>query len=288
LYTIHGYVGDKGMPLLWAILPNKTRRTYLELFGALRDELVSTYGGPGEHVFLTDFEIAAIQAIQETFGDCTVKGCTFHFRQAIMRRVNNEGLKSLYEGDSHPLIKQWIRQIMAMTLLPAFAVPLIWETLKQPPRTGQPEVDTKIVALMTYVESTWIKGDFMPSLWTHYDNNGPRTTNQAEGWHNSLNSRFGMPHPSMRTFLDWLQKCQYEVQVRGIQLAAQRSPKHRNKIYVKLDNDIFEAKRQYGVEIGFIFSDFSQPLNLAAAMPEFCNRTIRYLSHVAYFLVGGQ
>ena len=50
-----------------------------------------------------------------------------------MRRVNNEGLKSVYEGDSHPLVKQWIRQIMATTLLPAFAVPLIWETLKQPP-----------------------------------------------------------------------------------------------------------------------------------------------------------
>ena len=55
---------------------------------------------------------------------------------------------------------------------------------------------------------------------SHYDYLGPRTTNVAEGWHNGLNSSFGMPHPSLRVFLDWLQKHQYEVQCRGIQLAA--------------------------------------------------------------------
>jgi len=47
--------------------------------------------------------------------------------------------------------------------------------------------------------------------WTHFDNNGPRTTNVAEGWHSGLNSRFGVPHPSLRLFLDWLQKCQFAV-----------------------------------------------------------------------------
>jgi len=34
---------------------------------------------------------------------------------------------------------------------------------------------------------------------------------QAEGWHSGLNSRFGVPHPSLRLFLDWLQKCQFAV-----------------------------------------------------------------------------
>jgi len=32
-----------------------------------------------------------------------------------------------------------------------------------------------------------------------------RTTNVAEGWHNGLNSTFGVPHPLLGVFLDWLQ-----------------------------------------------------------------------------------
>jgi len=32
-------------------------------------------------------------------------------------------------------------------------------------------------------------------------------------FHHGLNSRFGMPHPSLASFLNWLQKCHFEVSV---------------------------------------------------------------------------
>ena len=80
---------------------------------------------------------------------------------------------------------------------------------------------------------TWISGPFPVEMWTHFEHEGSRTTNLAEGWHNSLNSRFGVPHSSMRTFLDFLSKCQFEVQCRGIQLAAGRPTKLRAPIYVE-------------------------------------------------------
>ena len=69
-----------------------------------------------------------------------------------------------------------------------------------------------------YFDRTWVNGDFPPSLWTHYDNVGLKTTNIAEGWHNGLNSRFGKSHLSLHVFLDWLQKYQFEVQCRGYNL----------------------------------------------------------------------
>jgi len=49
-------------------------------------------------------------------------------------------------------------------------------------------------------QRTWIQGDFPVTIWSHYDNLGPRTANIAEVFHNSLNSRFGMSHPSLRLF----------------------------------------------------------------------------------------
>jgi len=102
-------------------------------------------------------------------------------------------------------------------------------------------INAKLLSLSAYFERTWICGDFPPSLWTHYDNNGPRTTNVAEGWHSSLNSQFGVPHPSLRVFLHWLQQCQFQVQSRAMQLTAGRSPKPRKKEYIQVDSDLWAA-----------------------------------------------
>ena len=62
-----------------------------------------------------------------------------------------------------------------------------------------------------------------------------------------------MPHPPMRSFLDWLQKLQFEVQCRLTQLAAGRPPKQRATTYVKLDSDIQSAKLIYNTNISYVF-----------------------------------
>ena len=88
VYTIHGFVNGEGLLLVWAILPNKTADTYNELFGVVRSALISTFGDIGQmKFFVTDFECAAIYAISHVFPEVMVKGCSFHFRQALMRRV---------------------------------------------------------------------------------------------------------------------------------------------------------------------------------------------------------
>ena len=61
-----------------------------------------------------------------------------------------------------------------------------------------------------------MNGNFPLTLWSHFDHDEPRTTNLAEGWHNSLNITLAVSHPTMRSFLDWLQKCQHVVQSRGM------------------------------------------------------------------------
>jgi len=255
LYTLHGFQQEEAMPLAFALLPDKTRSTYEEMFQAIRDGLNAEFGNTGAiGTFLIDFEAAAINALRTVFPSTVVKGCSFHFRQAILRRVQQEGLKANYEDPSDGTVHNWIRQLMSMTALPAFTVPLIWTWLKCPPATGNASTDNKLMELSAYVERTWINGDFKPDLWTHFDNLGPRTTNHAEGFHSSLNSRFGVPHPSLRTFLDWLQKLQFEVQCRGIQLASGRPAKRRRAEYVENDGRLWDAKVDFGRRIASIFT----------------------------------
>jgi len=233
LYTFHGFVNGEALPLVWALLPNKTQSTYIEVFTTIRSGLVNAYGDVGcNKTFLIDFELAEINGLRQVFPQSIVKSCSFHFRQALYRRVQAEGLAQEYENvDSE--IRRWVRRIMSLTSLPTFAASLIWSWLRLPP-VCEPATYVKVQAFSDYVERTWINGDFPPKLWSHYDNLGPRTTNVAEGWHSGLNSTFGVPHPSLRVFLDWLQRQQYEDQCRGIQLAAARSPKQRRATYVNL------------------------------------------------------
>lgn len=92
LYTIHGFYQNESLPLIWALLPNKSRATYEEMLVAIRESLVLKFGSVGAmHYFLTDFELAAILAIQQVFPETKVKGCSFHFRQAVIRRLGEEG-----------------------------------------------------------------------------------------------------------------------------------------------------------------------------------------------------
>ena len=106
---------------------------------------------------------------------------------------------------------------------------------------------------------------------------------QVEGFHSGLNSRFRVVHPSLRLFLDWLQKYQYEVQCRGLQLLAGRSPKSRPAAYVQVDADLWAAKVNYSMEYGNLFVyGFITP----AIVRKFQAATEKYLSRVCYVVAG--
>ena len=100
-----------------------------------------------------------MDAIREAFPESTVKGCTFHFRQALVRRVSEVGLRCDYISGM-PLIKDWIRQVMGLTLLPVVLIPLAWEYLKFPPDVGNAELASKMTAFASYFERTWLSGSF--------------------------------------------------------------------------------------------------------------------------------
>jgi hypothetical protein len=283
LYTLHGLLCGEGIPLVWALLPNKTRATYVEMFSAIQQAFLKRFSHlrpPSRRVFLTDFELAAIDAIKEVFPSDVTKGCTFHFRQALNRNIGIIGLSKEYASED-TMVRNWVTQIMGLTLLPAVFVSTAWNVLRHPPESAYPDVATKMQHFSQYFQNTWMEGSFPVTLWNHYDNTGPRTTNLAEGWHNGLNSTFGTPHPSASTFLNWLQGAQYLVQAREIQLNAGRPPKQQSPIYRDLDQRIHHAKLQFGLRSGWIFVNLF-PFQQTALETEICT----YLKH-AGFLIGG-
>ena len=155
-----------------------------------------------------DYEQAVIKTLRQVFPQSRrVKCCFFHFRQAIYRRVQQEGLKAQYEDEASP-VRRWIRQLLAMS---AHRCPLLGRRSLCIHLLTSRHSDLQC----TSSQHGSIQSDFPSMLWTHFAL-GRCTTHVDERFHNGMNSSFGTAHPSVRMFLDWLQKFEFEVQSRGL------------------------------------------------------------------------
>lgn len=78
------------MPLIFALLPNKSQSTYTVLFNQLKSAL-RNFKPIKYH---SDFEIVTINAIQEVYPGIEIRGCYYHWHKALWRKSKLLKLKS--------------------------------------------------------------------------------------------------------------------------------------------------------------------------------------------------
>jgi hypothetical protein len=88
MYSIHGTVRGKTVPLVSALLPNKQQTTYEELFRIVDQRVTNK----PKHITI-DFEKGAENALGTIFPRSQIFGCFFHFKQAIWRNICVSELK---------------------------------------------------------------------------------------------------------------------------------------------------------------------------------------------------
>lgn len=146
LYTIHGKVNGKVVPLVYILLCNRTKITYKKILNALKDAEIY----PAR--IMCDFELAFIKAIQSVFPECIVKGCLFHMRQALWRNVRDCGLQIMYRENS--AFARNLRQLFALALVPIDDVIPAFEALIS---TSYYENHEYILEeFLDYFEKNWI------------------------------------------------------------------------------------------------------------------------------------
>ncbi|XP_078343061.1 uncharacterized protein LOC144628821 [Oculina patagonica] len=127
------------------------------------------------------FEKALWNCLKEVLPDVTVKGCVFHWTQALWRKIQDLGLQASYQSDDGTF--KYLRKIMALPFLPASEIPAMFTRLKVE-ATTEP-----LQKFVEYVDNTWIQSTtWPPSCWSVYKKQ-IRTNNDVEGWHNGLNRR---------------------------------------------------------------------------------------------------
>ncbi len=184
------------IPVAVILLPSKTKNCYMRM---LR-RLIEAAGRLGlqfnPQTICIDFETAMISAINDTFPQARVRGCLFHFCQAIWRKVQTLGLAVRYKEDD--AFNRIVRRASALPLVPRDEIHNVW-------MQAMNESDDPEIMRLTWVDE--LVAVFPAELWWQYDNlNGVRTNNHLEGWHSRMNKTFSHPHPNIYRLIDMLKQ----------------------------------------------------------------------------------
>jgi hypothetical protein len=75
-----------------------------------------------------DFELAVINAVSHEL-HVTATGCLFHFTQSIYRKIQAVGLQVQYNTDNPAGVRQWLRRLMALPLLPPLRLQQVYAAI---------------------------------------------------------------------------------------------------------------------------------------------------------------
>jgi hypothetical protein len=196
-----------------------------------------------------------MNSFDAAYPDTTITGCYFHLCQSVIRKVNEVGLKTVYESDD--AVRGYVRCLPALAFVPVDDVVEAFDLLAD----TMPDDIEHLAELTSFFEHTYVRGRrqrgptaryapamFSPDRWNQHTagvDGVARTTNAVEGWHHGLQSLFLCHHPTMWTFLTGLKmdmQKQRTVFLQGVTGVASSTKKK----YRQLNQRVTTATAAYG------------------------------------------
>lgn len=235
-------------PLLYALLPNKRRQTYQQLF----QEIAQRWPTLNPASISIDYEIAAFQEVQTAFPNAQLFGCLFHLTRNMKKKLTDEQLLGRYNTDANFALQA--RMIVALAFVPIDSIEDALDALSDP-QTG---VHGDLQPILDWMEDNYIgrlnrnntrRPPMFPiRMWNVYErtiNGQDRTNNHAEAAHRRLQSVLQMDHPSIWKFIKGLRKVQKERDMAFEQMVAGNSPPAKRRKYRQADERILKLATDF-------------------------------------------
>ncbi|XP_031342271.1 uncharacterized protein LOC116170185 [Photinus pyralis] len=235
-------------PILYALLPNKQRATYVQMFEAIKNLSPNLH----PNSVSCDFESAAISAISECFPDTAIRGCFFHLAKNMKKHLTDMGFVALYNNDAEFALKA--KMVISLVFVPLDDLDGFVEELGQ-------ELPQELQPLLDWFEDNYMgrlnrRGNgrrrplFPPETWNLYDrvlNDQDRTNNHVEAAHRRIQTELGVHHPTTWKFIDGLRKVQKNRDTYYEQLVAGNSAPPKLRKYRMADERIKSIVSQYHI-----------------------------------------
>ena len=149
LYSIHFNFGLGMNPAaLYCLLPNKTGATYTRVL----QEIGRIIPLAAPRKILVDFEKATMNAFAAAYPNATITGCYFHLCQSVIRKVNEVGLKQIYENDD--VVRGYVRSLAAIAFVPPEDVIEAFELVVE----SMPSEIDHLNEVTSFFEHTYVRG----------------------------------------------------------------------------------------------------------------------------------
>ena len=142
-----------------------------------------------------------------------------------------------WDADRLSRERRHVRRAAVLPLVPLQRVEDVWFNALDDLEDA--DLPVNITPFADYVTAQWVEGDRV--LWNHYDTDGPRTTNNLEGWHGRLERKVDHAHPNIFNIIDIFQAAN---EVRQLQRLAVGVNRPRAKKYRDSDRRLTELKHR--------------------------------------------
>ena len=189
LLVIHVIVGtpvnSKSIPVMFIFMSRRQKTDYIAVFIAI---LIIIYDvkrtAPYVKTIMMDFEIALWSALRKMkkdglfAEDLKLSGCTFHYCQALFRKIGFFKLTPSYASNSDTRLL--IREHMALPLLPEKMILGQFLRLRNICYAQEGKIGFYLKQFSDYFKSTWISGNWKCTDWCQFRKLN-RTNNVSEG-----------------------------------------------------------------------------------------------------------
>ncbi|KAH7700530.1 hypothetical protein AAVH_32347 [Aphelenchoides avenae] len=279
VFTIHVHIGHSSVPVAYFLLQDRTEATYRRALTAFVDAADLRFVQPAS--IMSDFELAAINALRATFPGAAIRLCLFHLAQSAFKNVAELGLVRLYRDNA--VAQELLRCFPALAALPPEDVldglDVIVAELHRMLDAGviEREWEHAIAEFEDYFEKTYIRAlnrvgngyvepRYPVALWNHYHSiigNLHRTNNAVEGklpnvryankdtvvgWHHAFNNTFSAPHMALDKFIYRLKNDEDITRQRLLRNevhAAEPLRRRRQKRYLTADKHLLALAQRY-------------------------------------------
>lgn len=173
--------------------------------------------------------MAMINAIHHELPMTQVKGCNFHFSQAIWRKVQDLGLVELYKSDHET--RRHVRMCAALSRIPVPAVEDGWCYIME-------SAPNSVEDFNDYFVEQWLENPNLPVEIWNCCGERHRTTNSLEGWHSKLNKRIPKNHPNYVELIQHLKADAEFYDLLRLKVSLNLSTSKRLNKYIVLDKAI--------------------------------------------------
>ena len=249
LYSISYIENNHVVPCIFALLKRKTQETYTRLF----ETVLQLIGNCSPRVIKTDFERAAINALQIAFPQTHISGCLFHLNQSIIRKIQHLGLMALYKTDSN--VRLFTKSLAALCFVGIDYVADGFDALR-----NHDDFPVALIPIYNYFFETYINEEtrlFTVEMWHCrflVENDIPKTNNAIEGWHSIFKRSFGSCHSSLFNLVYRLKNEENAARLKSYQIELGMSiPRKRRYVLMEARLNSFMSENRNSGNIDFIF-----------------------------------